>query len=185
LSESVENLTGTKLPAIPEIEVPRPFEYQTEKYKREGNIGEEVGATAIDLLLLKRVAFGKANATPQSLNSLKGFPNVVVKQSKWDYFFGRGVKPDSHNTPRALQNKMDLKKLNIFDNAEGKQKMFDIFERGLKLQAKGKPHRSQYGVTITKHIKVSETGGVDVKYFYPNGNMLAKPQVSTIIPKIY
>lgn len=53
LSESVEQLTGTKLPAIPEIEVPRPFEYQTEKYKREGRIGEDLGATAIDLFLLK------------------------------------------------------------------------------------------------------------------------------------
>jgi hypothetical protein len=46
MSESIEQLTGTKLPSIPEIEVPRPFEYQTEKYKREGKIGEEVGATA-------------------------------------------------------------------------------------------------------------------------------------------
>ncbi len=54
LSESVEQLTGMKLPSIPEIEVPRPFEYQTEKYKREAKIGEEIGATALDLFLLKR-----------------------------------------------------------------------------------------------------------------------------------
>jgi len=54
LSESVESLTGAKLPSIPEIEVPRPFEYQTEKYKREANIGEDLCATAIDLFLLKR-----------------------------------------------------------------------------------------------------------------------------------
>jgi hypothetical protein len=63
ISESVENLTGAKLPAIPEIEVPRPFEYQTEKYKTDGKTGEDVGATAIDLFLLKRAVFGKANAT--------------------------------------------------------------------------------------------------------------------------
>ncbi len=75
--------------------------------------------------------------------------------------------------------------MNIFDNAEGKQKMFDIFERGLKLQGKGKLDQSQYGVIITKHVKVSEIDGIDVKYFYPNGNKLAKPLVSTIIPKIY
>jgi len=78
LSESVENLTGTKLPAIPEIEVPRPFEYQTEKYKREGNIGEEVGATAIDLLLLKRAIFGKPIAAPESLKTIGGLPKSVA-----------------------------------------------------------------------------------------------------------
>ncbi len=54
MSETAEYLTGVKLPSIPEIELPRPFEYQTEKYKREANIGEEIGATAIDLFLLKR-----------------------------------------------------------------------------------------------------------------------------------
>ncbi|MDQ3747866.1 MAG: hypothetical protein M3367_02455 [Acidobacteriota bacterium] len=54
ISESVENLTGAKLPSIPEIELERPFEYQTEKYKREAIIGEDVVATAIDLFLLKR-----------------------------------------------------------------------------------------------------------------------------------
>ena len=63
ISESIEQLTGTKLPSIPEIELPRPFEYQTEKYKREGNIGEDVGATALDLFLLKRAVFEKATAT--------------------------------------------------------------------------------------------------------------------------
>ncbi len=60
MSESVENLTGTKLPSIPEINLPRPFEYQTEKYKREGTIGEDMGATAIDSFLLKTCCFGQS-----------------------------------------------------------------------------------------------------------------------------
>ena len=76
LSESVEQLTGAKLPSIPEIEVPRPFEYQTEKYKREGKIGEDLGATAIDLFLLKREIVGKSEASPQSLKTLGGLPEV-------------------------------------------------------------------------------------------------------------
>ena len=52
-SEAIEELTGAKLPAIPDVELPRPFEYQTDKYKTDGKTGEEVGATAIDLLLIR------------------------------------------------------------------------------------------------------------------------------------
>jgi len=63
-------LAGAKLPSIPEIEVPRPFEYQTEKYKTDGKTGEDVGATAIDLFLLKRGIVGKSTATPESLGNL-------------------------------------------------------------------------------------------------------------------
>ncbi len=66
------------MPSIPEIKVERPFEYQTEKYKREGNIGEEVGATALDLLLLKRAVFGKPTAAPQSLKTIGGLPKTVA-----------------------------------------------------------------------------------------------------------
>ncbi|MBA4123983.1 MAG: TNT domain-containing protein [Acidobacteria bacterium] len=78
ISESVENLTGAKLPSIPEAKVERPFEYQTEKYKREGNIGEDVGATALDLFLLKRAAFGKPNTAQQSLKTLGGLPETEI-----------------------------------------------------------------------------------------------------------
>ena len=53
-SEAIEELTGAKLPAIPDVELPRPFEYKTDKYKADGKTGEDVGATAIDLFLLKR-----------------------------------------------------------------------------------------------------------------------------------
>lgn len=70
MSESVETLTGAKLPSTPEIELERLFEYQTEKYKREGNIGEDLGATAIDLFLLKRAIFGNPAAAPQSLKTI-------------------------------------------------------------------------------------------------------------------
>ena len=75
-SESIEELTGAKLPAIPDVELPRPFEYQTDKYKADGKTGEEVGATAIDILLLKRGIVGKPNATPESLKALGGIPEV-------------------------------------------------------------------------------------------------------------
>ncbi len=76
-SESIEELTGAKLPSIPDIELPRPFEYQTDKYKTDGTTGEDVGATAIDLLLLKRGISGKPNATPESLKTLGGIPEAA------------------------------------------------------------------------------------------------------------
>ena len=47
-SQNVKDLTGVELPSIPEVKLSRPFEYQTEKYKREAKIGE-------DLFLLKRI----------------------------------------------------------------------------------------------------------------------------------
>jgi len=78
MSESVESLTGAKLPSISEIKVERPFEYQTEKYKREGNLGEDLGATAIDLFLLKRAIFGKSPAAPQSLKTIGGLPKTAA-----------------------------------------------------------------------------------------------------------
>lgn len=62
--------------------------------------------------------------------------------------------------------------------------MLQIFEEGLKMPTKSK-YKSEYGTTVTKHIKVSDVGGIDVKYFYPNGVMNAKPQITTMIPKIY
>jgi hypothetical protein len=78
ISESVEQLTGAKLPAIPEIEVPRPFEYQTEKYKTDGKTGEDVGATAIDLFLLRRGITDSRINSPQSLKDLGGLPKTVA-----------------------------------------------------------------------------------------------------------
>ncbi len=76
MSESIEELTGAKLPAIPDVELPRPFEYKTDKYKADGETGEDVGATAIDLLLLKKGITGKPNAAPESLKTLGGIPEV-------------------------------------------------------------------------------------------------------------
>lgn len=46
-SDSLKQNTGIEPPSIPEIELSRPFEYQSEKYKTGGKTGEEVGATVM------------------------------------------------------------------------------------------------------------------------------------------
>ncbi len=155
--------------------------------KLDGDGIKRGDATEIAVTIVAPFVVGAASApktAPQSLGDLGGFPNLVVKQGKWDFFFGRGIKPDPHNTPRSLQNKMELDKLGILDDVAGQKKLLDLFEEGLKLSEKSRK-TSEFGITVTKHVKVSKIGGIDVKYFYPNGNMNAKPQISTIIPKIY
>lgn len=108
---------------------------------------------------------------------------MIVKESKWDYFFGR-VKSNPYNEARSLQNLEDLKELGIEESKGGREKLREIFEEGLKTPEKDR-YISDYGTTVTKTVEVPPNGAIDVKYFYPNEDMTATPEVSTIIPKIY
>ena len=157
----------------------------TREVNKDGITVGKVSETAVELSA--PIIAGKVAApvkVSQTFEELGGLPDFRVRQSKWDYFFDRGIKPDVHNIPRTAQNKINLEQLGIFDNAQGTDKMLNIFEQGLKLPAKS-VHKSQYGITVTKHVQVSEAGGIDIKYFYPKGNMSAKPQITTMIPKVY
>ncbi len=122
---------------------------------------------------------------PQTLEKVGAFPNLVVKEGKWNYFFDRGIKPDPHNVPRAIQNKKELGKLGIFDNSEGRTKMFDLFDQGMRAPAAKEASFSRFGTTVTKQVRVSEAGRIDIKYFYPNGTMNARPQITSIVPIIF
>ena len=134
ISESVENLTGAKLPSIPEIEVPRPFEYQTEKYKREGNIGEDVGATAIDLFLLKRGIVGKSTATPESLGNLnisKVFRvqgGIPPKASKFRIFIGESGEMVVKDKTKLFVTFDDMNRVRVFNgvNRAGKAEVISF-----------------------------------------------------------
>lgn len=59
-----------------------------------------------------------------------------------------------------------------------------IFEEGLQ-QPEFSRLKTDYGVTITRSVKVGDAGAIDVKYFYTGGDLSATPEVSTIIPKIF
>jgi hypothetical protein len=98
-------------------------------------------------------------------------------------FFGR-AQSKPHSKDRSLQNLKDLKTL-CFDEAAGGQATLEsIFQQGLKTPETSR-YVSEYGVTITRTVRIDEIGAIDVKYFYPEGNLNATPEVSTIIPKIF
>ena len=166
--------TGGK-PPIPRLETDLlKYEFQSEMLRRgvftgkvdegikTGDVITTAASIAAPVAIAKVLAPIKA---PQTLNALEAFPNFRVKQGKWNYFFDRNVKPDAHNTPRAIQNKAALEKLGILDDARGKEKLLDVFEQGLKSPTKGKPHESAYGITVTKHVKVSDVGGMTLNTF--------------------
>lgn len=75
-----QELMCPQFPKISEIEVERPFEYQSEKYKTDGKTGEDVGATAIDLFLLKRAIFGKTQIIQIMLPSASMAKNIYLRK---------------------------------------------------------------------------------------------------------
>lgn len=109
--------------------------------------------------------------------------SVIVKPAKWDYFFGR-VKSNPHNEARSLQNLKDLNTLGFDETAGGQEALTKIFQQSKDLPEISR-HITDYGVTVTRTAKIGEVGSIDIKYFYPKGNMSAVPEVSTIIPKIF
>ncbi len=121
------------------------------------------------------------NPSPTPKGLLSG--NVIVKDTKWDYFFGR-VTSNPHNQARSLQNLKDLKTLGFEDNAAGRLGLTKLFEIG-RHSAEISRHTTQFGVTITRRVPAGDKGIIEVKYFYPGGNMSAIPEVSTIIPKVF
>lgn len=109
---------------------------------------------------------------------------VLVKESKWDYFFGR-VNSNPHNEARSLQNMRDLETLGIKETEGGREKLMKIFQEGLDKPSNGPPRITEYGTTITRTVEVPPKGAIDIKYFYPNDDMSVAPEISTIIPKIF
>ena len=112
-----------------------------------------------------------------------GSKSVIVKDSKWDYFFGR-VTSSAHNEARSLQNVKDLETLGFKEAEGGQAKLLKLFEEGRTLpETSG--YTSEYGVTVTRTVKVGDIGAIEVKYYYPGGDMSATPEISSIIPKIF
>ena len=108
---------------------------------------------------------------------------VTVKDGKWDYFFGR-VTSNPHNQARSLQNLKDLSTLGFDEASGGREALMKLFGQGKSLPEAAK-HVTDYGTTITRTVPVNNVGAIDVKYFYPGGNMEAIPEISTITPKIF
>ncbi len=133
-SESIEELTGAKLPAIPDVELPRPFEYKTDKYKTDGKTGEDVGATAIDTLLLKRGITGKPNVAPESLGNLnisKVFRvqgGVMPKASKFRISIGEAGEMVVKDKTNLFVTFDDMNRVKVFNgiNRAGKAEVISF-----------------------------------------------------------
>jgi hypothetical protein len=42
-----------------------------------------------------------------------------------------------------------------------------------------------HGITITRTVRIRDIGSIDIKYYYPGGDMSTTPEISSIIPKIW
>lgn len=111
----------------------------------------------------------------------------TIKESKFDYFFGR-VTSSPSNQARSLQNLQDLKKLGIDEAAGGRDQLMKVFEQGLKFPVEGQLKVTEYGTTIIKTVAIKgieANGAIEVSYFYLDSNLSAVPEVVSILPKIY
>jgi hypothetical protein len=110
----------------------------------------------------------------------------TVKESKFDYFFGR-VTSSPTSQQRSLQNRNNLLRLGIDEAAGGRERLMAIFAAGLTAQIT-KEEEKEYGIVITRKVEVSGTevtGAIKIGYFYRSGDTSTIPEVVTIIPKIY
>lgn len=106
----------------------------------------------------------------------------TLQESKFEYFFGR-VRSNPRNQQRSLQNLANLRQLGIDEAAGGRERLLQIFQDGLNAPETGR-YFSEYGITITRRVELGG-GVIEVKYFYPSGDLSSTPEVVTIIPKIY
>lgn len=135
----------------------------------------------------------KQEKEPFEKISGKGFK---LDPKKFEYFFGKVPAPDEalkktdpkkyeklkHNYDRSQQLKKVFADMGIVDDDAGRKKLLEIFEEGAKNPEAAK-HVGEFGTTITRIV---EKDGVklEIKYFYPKGDMSAVPEVVTVIPKV-
>lgn len=113
-------------------------------------------------------------------------PGFTVKESKFDYFFGR-VASSPANQRRSLQNRDNLVQLGIDEATDGRERLLQIFAAGLATQTT-KEEETEYGIVINKKVEVSGTevrGAIEIGYLYRGGDTSTVPEIVTIITKIY
>jgi hypothetical protein len=111
----------------------------------------------------------------------------TVRESKFDFFFGR-VASDPTNTQRSLQNLRELMRLGIDEAAGGRQRLMELFKEGLNAPEISEDRRdTEYGTSITRKVEVSGaiTGAILIRYYYPESDLEAIPQVASLVVKIY
>lgn len=111
----------------------------------------------------------------------------TVKESKFDFFFGR-VTSTPRNKQRSLNNLNNLKKLGIEERSGGAKRLLKIFSQGLNaLEVVENAKITSFGVNVARKVEISRqdtAGAIIVYYFYPGGDLDAIPEVTSLIALI-
>ncbi len=111
----------------------------------------------------------------------------TIRASKFDFFFGR-VTSTPANIRRSSDNLRDLRTLGIDETSGGKEQLLQIFAEGLNATEIPDRKTNEYGVHISRKVELSggeKPGAIIVRYFYPQRDLNATPQVTSIVPLIY
>ena len=74
---------------------------------------------------------------------------VIIGERKLDYIFNRNIKPDPHNSSRAAQNAIQLQRIGIYDNSEGREIVKTHLEQTVTLADNVSDRfENKYGVEI-------------------------------------
>ncbi|MGA9378731.1 MAG: hypothetical protein WBV73_08175 [Phormidium sp.] len=63
----------------------------------------------------------KTNPLTQSHQPTDPEKPTIINDRKLDYLFNKNIKPDDHNSKRALQNRQQLNRLGFDDDSESRQ----------------------------------------------------------------
>jgi hypothetical protein len=79
-------------------------------------------------------------------------------------------------------------RLGIDEAAGGRQRLMELFKEGLNAPEISEDRRdTEYGTSITRKVEVSGaiTGAILIRYYYPESDLEAIPQVASLVVKIY
>ncbi|MBE0368299.1 SpvB/TcaC N-terminal domain-containing protein [Pseudoalteromonas aurantia] len=107
--------------------------------------------------------------------------NFNIDPNKYNYFFGRVTTGKQSNIVRSAQNLKDLTTLGIETEAQ----LYKVFAKTFSQGKFIKRQQTEHGVSIMKELKIGNRGAIQTSFFYKGGNFSSKPNVSTIIPKVY
>ncbi|PWI43381.1 putative T7SS-secreted protein [Streptomyces sp. ICBB 8177] len=90
-------------------------------------------------------------------------PCPEVDPRKLDYLFNKDIKPDPHNSPRALQNKMQLRRIGINDTPASRQYVSEQLQAAVG-NGWASTFTNEWGTYgVTKSVLYGPIGGLSVE----------------------
>ena len=106
---------------------------------------------------------------------------TINNSVSFKYFFGKVVTGPQTNIARSAQNLKDLTQLGITTE----DKLMKVFNQAMQSGTTVSTKVTEYGTNVMKSVNVGGKGSIEVGFFYKAADMSAKPEVTTIIPKIF